>query len=83
MVDHDVTQRPDRVVEVPARFDAEALRHRDLHACHVLPVPDGLEQRVREAQVEELLQAQLAEEMIDTADLALVEILAQVGVEGT
>ena len=36
-------------------LDAEALGHRDLDALDVVAVPDRLEQRVREAQVEDLL----------------------------
>ncbi len=54
VVDDDVAQRADGVVEVPAVLDAEVLRHGDLHALDVVPVPDRLEHRVREAQVEDL-----------------------------
>ena len=57
VVDHDVAQRADRVVEVAAVLDAEALGHRDLHRGEVVAVPDRLEHRVREAQVEDLRRA--------------------------
>ncbi len=78
---HDVAQCTDGVVEVSARLDAEALRHRDLDVRDVVAVPDRLEQRVGEAQVEDLLQSELPEEVIDAADLTLVEVLPKVGVE--
>ena len=56
MVDDHVAQRPDRVVEVPAVLDAEALGHRDLDTLDVVAVPDRLQDRVREAQVQDLLR---------------------------
>ena len=43
VVDDDVAQRADRVVEVAAVLDAEALGHRDLHRRDVVAVPDRLE----------------------------------------
>ena len=57
VVDDDVAQRADRVVEVAAVLDAEALGHRDLHRRDVVAVPHRLEHRVGEAQVEDLLDA--------------------------
>ncbi len=63
MVDDDVAQRSDRVVEVAAILDAELLGHRDLHRADVVAVPDRLEHRVREPQVEKLLQAHLPEKV--------------------
>ena len=77
VVDDDVAERADRVVEVAAILDAEALGHRDLHALDVVPVPDRLEHRVREAQEEELLEAHLPEEVVDAVDLRLVDVLVQ------
>jgi hypothetical protein len=45
-----------RVVEMPAVLDAERLRHRDLDGVDVVAVPDRLEHRVLEAQVEDLVE---------------------------
>ena len=81
VIDHDVSERPDRIVEVAAVGDAEVLGHGDLHAVDVVAVPHGLEHRVREAQVEDLLEAHLAEVVVDPEDLRLVDVLVQVGGE--
>ena len=75
VVDDDVAERADRVVEVPAVLDAEALGHRDLDARDVVAVPDRLEDRVREAQEQELREAELPEVVVDPVELALVEVL--------
>ena len=82
VVDDDVAERPDRIVEVAAVRDAEVLGHRDLHAVDVVAVPHGLEHRVREAEVEDLLEAHLAEVVVDAEELRLVDVLVQFGGEG-
>ena len=75
MVDHDVAQRADRVVEVTAILDAEALGHRDLDRLDVVAVPDRLEHGVGEPEVEQLLEAHLPEEVVDAVQLRLVDVL--------
>ena len=76
---HDhVAQRAHRVVEVPAVLHAEVLCHRDLDALDVVPVPDRLEHRVREAEEEDLLEAHLPEVVVDAEDLRLVDVLVEV-----
>ena len=77
VVDDDVAQRADRVVEVAAVLDAEVLGHRDLDALDVVPVPDRLEHRVREPEVEDLLEAHLPEVVVDAEELRLVDVLVQ------
>ena len=47
---------PTGIVEAAAILDAEVLGHRDLHQRDVVAVPDRLEHRVREAQVQDLLE---------------------------
>ena len=79
MVHHHVAQRSHGVVEVPAVLDAERLRHRDLHRCDLLPVPQRLQHRVPEAQDQQLLEAHLAEEVVDPVKLRLVQVLVQLG----
>jgi hypothetical protein len=81
VVDDHVAQRADRVVEVAAVLDPEVLRHRDLHGLDVVPVPDRLEHRVGEPQVEDLLEPHLPEEVVDPVDLRLVEVLVQLAGE--
>ena len=77
MVHDHVTQRPDRVVEVAAVLDAEVLGHRDLDGRDVVPVPDRLEHRVREPEVDDLLRPHLPEVVVDPQELRLVDVLVQ------
>ncbi len=81
MVDDDVPQRADRVVEVAAVVDAEVLRHRDLDALDEVAAPDRLEHGVAEPQVQDLLDAHLAEVVVDAVELRLVEVVVQLGGE--
>ena len=71
VVHDDVTKGANRVVEVAAIFDPEALGHGDLHAADVVPIPDRLEHRVGESQVEDLLEAHLSEVVIDPDTAAI------------
>src|SRR5215213_11784923 len=48
-----------------------------LHALDVVPVPDRLEHRVREAEVEDLLETHLSEVVVDPKELRLVDVLVQ------
>ncbi len=74
---HHVTKRAHFLVEAPASFDAEFLSHGDLHVRHVGAVPQRLEKRVGEAEVEQVLHRLLAEIVIDAEDRALVEDAVQ------
>ena len=78
---HHVAQRADLLVELAAAFDAERLGHRDLHRVDVVVVPHRLEQRVREAEHEQVLDRLLPEEVVDAVDRALVERAVQDRVE--
>ena len=79
VVDDDVAQRADRVVEVAAILDAEVLGHRDLDGLEVVTSPDRLEHRVREPEVEDLLEPHLPEVVVDPVELRLVDVLVQLG----
>ena len=81
MVDDHVLKRSDAVVEVAPVGDPEGLGHRDLHVGDVVAVPDRLEVRVRKPQVQELLEAHLAQVVIDPVELGLVDVLVDVGGE--
>jgi hypothetical protein len=74
-------ERADRVVEVAAVLDAEALGHRDLDALEVVAVPERLEHRVREPEVEQLLEPHLPEEVVDPVELRLRHVLVQLRCE--
>ena len=64
-----------------AAFDAEFLRHRDLHVLDVGAVPDRLDERVGKPEVEQVLHRLLAEEVIDAVDGVFVEHLVQRAVD--
>ena len=69
----DVADRAGRVVEAAAALDAEVLRHRDLHALDVGAIPERLEDRIREADEQHVVNGPLAEVMVDPEDVALDE----------
>jgi hypothetical protein len=77
VVDDDVAQRANRVVEVAAVFDAEVFRHRDLDRRQVVAAPDRLEHRVREPQMDDLVDAHLSEVVVDPVELRFVDVRVQ------
>ena len=81
VLDH-VAQRPGAVVEGPAAaFHAHRLGGRDLHVIDELPVQQRLEDRVAEAEGQQVLHRFLAQVMVDAVDLVLVELLEYVDVQ--
>ncbi len=60
-------------VVAPAVLDPDRLGGGDLDVMDVLAVPDGFEDRVREAEHEEVLHRLFAEVMVDAVDLVLGE----------
>jgi hypothetical protein len=78
---HHVAQGSDGVVEAAAVLDAEVLGHRDLDVVDVLAVPDRLEDRVGEAQIEDVHHRLLAEEVVDPQELGLIEVGVKLVVE--
>ena len=81
MGDDHVAIGAGRLVEVAALGQSEGLGHVDLDVVDVIAVPDRLEQSVGEAEGEDVLGRLLAEEMVDTEDLILIERLVQLLVE--
>ena len=77
MILYDVADGADAVVEAAPSFDADGLTHRDLHAAHVVAVPDRLEQSVGEPEHEQIFDTFLAEVVVDSEDLVLREHLVQ------
>ena len=74
VLDH-VPDRAGLLVEGAARPHVERLGHRDLDARHVIAIPDRLEERVGEAEVEQVLDRLLAEVVVDAEDRRLGEHL--------
>ena len=73
MVLHHVAQRAGLLVVAGARADAFFLGDRDLHVVDVLLIEQRLEDAVREAQHQDVLDGFLAEVVVDPVDLPLVE----------
>ena len=71
------TSKNDAVVEAASTLDPERLRHRYLHACDVVPVPDRFEEGVGEPEDEQVLHGLLAEEVVDAKDRRFVEVAVQ------
>ena len=72
----DVAGGADAVVVAGPAADADVLGHGDLHVVDVVGVPDRLEQRVGEAQRQDVLDGLLAEVVVDAEDRPRVEDLA-------
>ena len=68
MVLDDVAQAAGRLVKAAALFNAEVLRHRDLHAGDILAVPDRLEKRIGEAEIQDVHDRFFAQVMVDPKD---------------
>ena len=71
MVLEHIADSADRVVERAPPLDVNLFRHRDLHAAHVVPVPNRLKQRVGEAEHEEIFDGLLAQVVVDSEDAVL------------
>ena len=72
-----VAQAPRLLVVARAVLDADRLGHGDLHVVDVLAVPERLEERVGEAEHQDVLDGLLAEVVVDAVDLPLGEQRAQ------
>ena len=81
MVLNHVANRADGVVERAAIGNIKILSHCDLDLTNVIAVPDRLEERVREAEEEDVLNRRLAKEMVDPEDPILREDTVQLSVE--
>ena len=68
---------PGLLVERGPRPDRQGLGDVDLDVVDVLAVPDGLEEAVGEPEGQDVLGRLLAQEVVDTEDLVVVEDLLQ------
>ena len=75
MILDDVADRARLVVEGASALDAEIFRHGDLHALHLVAVPERLQKRVGEAEEEHVVHRPLAQVMIDAEDAGFIESL--------
>src|SRR5215475_5647483 len=66
-----------------AVLDPEVLGHRDLDRLEMIPAPERLEHRVRESEVEDLLDTHLPQVVVDPIELRFVDVLVKIGCELT
>src|SRR5713101_2656646 len=82
MILHHVADRAGLVVERSPALDSKILGHGDLDALDITPLPEGLQEGVREPKKEHLIDGPLTEVMVDPKDRPLVESIEQRTVEG-
>ena len=75
MVLQHVTDHAGLVVVAAAVAHRHFLRYGDLNVVHVVPVPEGLEDGVGETQDQQILYGLLAQVVVDTEKLLLLEHL--------
>ena len=78
----DVADRARLVVERPSVGHIERLGHVDLDAGDVVPIPDRLQERVGEPEVEQVLHRLFAQVVVDPEDVRLGEGRVDGVVEG-
>src|SRR5689334_8514405 len=66
MVLNDIPDGARLVIKGAAALNAEILRHGDLNTLDIVAVPERLEKRIGEPEVQDILNRTLAEVMIDT-----------------
>ena len=79
---HQVAQHPGLLVELAARSHPDRLRRADLDVFDVVPVPKRLENAVREAEHQDVLDRLLAEIVVDAEHLGFAEGGQDLEVEG-
>src|SRR5262249_21123111 len=82
---HHIKDGARLIVEGASTLNTELLRHRDLHAFDVVAIPERLEKRVSESEVQHILNGPLPKVMVDTeyrflwksADQDLIQFLCR------
>ena len=72
---HHVAQAASTFVERTAALHPEVLRQRDLHARHAVAIPYRFEERIGEAEIEDVHDRFLAQEVIDAEDCVVGKYL--------
>src|ERR1700722_13058794 len=80
VLDH-IADRTGLVVKASTPLNAKVLRHRDLDALDVVPIPERLNKRVGEAECQHVVQCAFSEIVVDTKDVGLIENAEQDFVE--
>jgi hypothetical protein len=67
VLDH-VPDRSGSIVEFPSPLNPKPFRHGDLHTFNIIPVPDGLQKTIGEAEEQQIEDRFFAEVMVNTKD---------------
>src|SRR5499426_3323118 len=81
MVLDDVTDRARLLIKSTPPLDAEVLGHGDLHTLNMVAIPERFQERIGEAEEEQVVHRPLAQVMVDAEDRLLVEGAEQRAVE--
>ena len=81
MVLDDVAYCSDLIVETTTALNTEILRHGNLHALDVVPIPEGFHERIGKAKNDHVVDWALSEVMVDAKDGGFVELAQQDRVE--
>src|SRR5262247_4311803 len=81
MVLDDVTDRARLLIKSTPPLDAEVLGHGDLHTLDMVAIPERFQERIGEAEEEQVVHRQLSEVMVDAEDRLLVKRAEQRVVE--
>src|SRR5712671_5951659 len=77
MILHHVADGPRLIIEGSAALDAKVLRHGDLHALHVMAVPERLEERVGKSKEQHVVHGLFPQIMINSENVPLLKTLEQ------
>ena len=82
MVGHHVPQGARLVVVPTPLLHAQGFGHRNLHVVDVAAVPDGFEDSVGESEHQNVLNRFLAQVVVDAIDLAFLQGLDELSIQG-
>src|SRR5215475_8418436 len=71
MILNDVADGASMVVERAATLHAEIFGHGDLHTSDEGPIPEGLQERIREPEEHHIVHRPLAQIVVDAEDMIL------------
>src|SRR5262245_43918455 len=70
---HNVSNRASLIVEDAPALDPEIFSHGDLHALDMVAIPERLQERIRKAEVANVMDRQLPKVMVDAEDRRLLK----------
>src|SRR5262249_32196409 len=83
MVLHHIANRARLIVEGAATLDPEIFRHGNLHALDMVAVPERLQERIRKAEIANVMNRPLPEIMVDAENRRLLKSREQGPIELT